>query len=112
MAYGQQNQRGNYSNKNSQPARSAAPAARPATSTDGERDEPLFEKFVNTSKSGKALTLYVGDKGLTIPANTRIVISKLTDKQVEGLTRVGKERGFKSVPSHKLMVFKADDIAK
>ena len=97
------NRRGNFGGGNTSANRGTASAA-----ANTERVEPLLEKFVNTSKSGKALTLYSGDEGFTIPPKTRIVIAKLTDKQVAGLTRVGKEKGYKTVPTHKLMVFPAD----
>lgn len=76
----------------------------------GERSEPILERFVNTSKSGKALTFYVGEKGFSIPGKSRAVISALTEKQIAGLKRVREEKGYDTdvMPTHKLSVFKAE----
>lgn len=109
-SYGQ-GRRPNYSGNNSTSNRSNTPAAATtAAATTTDRVEPILEQFVNTSKSGKALTFYIGKKGFSIPAESRAVISPLTEKQIAGLARVRKEKGYTDspMPTHKLSVFKVE----
>lgn len=110
------NRRSNYGgNTNTGRTNTAAVAPVAATGTataeTSDRTEPILEQFVSTSKTGKSLTFYIGEKGLSIPAKSRAVIFPLTEKQIAGLKRVRQEKGYdvSNIPTHKLSVFKVED---
>lgn len=87
-------------------------AAQPRSSTTGSssaapKSDALFSRFLRPSKSGKSLaTFSVGDTDLVLPANTRVVITELSQKRKDALAKVAIEKGFKGVaPTHELTVF-------
>lgn len=76
-----------------------------------KKSEAIFEKLMKPSKSGKSVaTFAVGEKDIVLPAGTRVVITALTEKQLAGLDKARKDRGFQGpVPTHKLSVFPIDE---
>lgn len=108
MSYKQSQQgRGNYGSK---PNFGSGNRTTPATGGNSSK-EPILEKFMRPTKSGKAVAAFaVGEKDLVLPANTRVVISALTEKQIAGLTKAREKNGFQgAVPTHKLMVFAIEE---
>lgn len=108
MAYGNNTARNNnqagYGNKNTGGARGVAPAA--AGQEQQEREEPILAKFMRATKSGKSVSFLTGEKAITIPANTRVVVTPISDKRKAALEKSAQEKGFTgSTPTHELVVF-------
>jgi hypothetical protein len=107
MSYGQQ---GN--NKNTYSRGGNTQRANPATATTGlagnkMKSDAILTRFLRPSKSGKSVaTFSVGKEALVIPANTRVVITALSQKRMDALAKSAAEKGFEgAVPTHELVVF-------
>jgi hypothetical protein len=95
-------------NKSTQGGNAQRAGSSAATGTkDFTKSEPILEKFMRPSKSGKCVaTFSTQDDALVIPPNSRVIVTELNEKQVAGLTKKNAELGFKSaIPTHKLVVF-------
>lgn len=119
MAYGNNNgnagQSKNYGKPYVKPAvtSTAIPVGGPvATANTGEFvDKALLRKFARRTKSGEGITFTVGDTDMILKANTRVVISPLTEKRIAALEASAKAKGFKgTTPSHELAVLPIDDV--
>jgi hypothetical protein len=109
MAYNQKPQ-SNY--KGARPGYTGKPATAGNTgSSDFAKSEPILEKLMRPSKSGKSIaTFSTQDEDLVIPANSRVVVTALSEKQIAGLTKAREGKGYKgAVPTHKLVVFAIEE---
>lgn len=88
-------------------------AATTASGSDGKKSEAILTKFLKPTKSGKSIGAFtVGDQALVIPANTRVVVTALSDKRMAALEKAGLEKGFKGpTPTYELAVFKIEPKA-
>lgn len=71
------------------------------------KSDAILTRFLRPSKSGKSVaTFSVGKEALVIPANTRVVITALSQKRMDALAKSAAEKGFEgAVPTHELVVF-------
>ncbi len=115
MAYNQSQaaNRNTYSRNGGGAVRSAGTGSNTGT---GEKmkSDAILTRFLRPSKSGKSLaTFSVGNDALVIPANTRVVITALSEKRMAALAKVAQEKGFQgAVPTHELVVFPIDNKGK
>jgi hypothetical protein len=110
MAGYQNNNRNTYSRNGG-----TSGAIRPAgTGMEKTKSDAILTRFLRPSKSGKSVaTFSVGKEALVIPANTRVVITALSQKRMDALAKSAAEKGFEgAVPTHELVVFPIDNKGK
>lgn len=102
---------GGYGRGNQRTGGAPAPAtsSRPAGNGEQQREEPVFTKLVTIrqTKAGN-MTFSTGKDGMQIPANTKVVVTPLSEKRLTALQAAAKEKGYESKVTHEIVGFRID----